>query len=181
LKDHSAAARYAKALFLITEKRGETARALEDLNGLRPAFAAGGRIQRFLVSPETRLQDKRDVLRKGFQGRIAPLVAVFLDLLLRKKRIADYATVADEFEALVEKALGIQRARVVSAVPLEPAEMKRLHEALERTTRSHIKLTSEIDAELLGGALVRIGDRVVDRSVRTLLEAIEKRLYAVSV
>jgi F-type H+-transporting ATPase subunit delta len=181
VKDVAISARYAKALFLVTEKRGETSRALEDLNGLLEVMPAGGHVRRFLLSPEARLQEKRDVLRKAFQGRVLPLVAVFLDLLLRKRRIVDFSTIVGEFEALVEKSLGIQRAHLVSAVPLLPDETKRLHEVLERTTGSHIKLSAETDPELLGGALVRIGDRVVDRSVRTLLEAIEKQLYAVSV
>jgi F-type H+-transporting ATPase subunit delta len=112
---------------------------------------------------------------------VLPTVALFVDLLLRKKRLREFATIADEFESLVEQALGIVRAHVVSAVPMREDETRRLHEALERRTRSNIKLTSEVDATLMGGALVRIGDRVMDRSVHTLLETIEKQLYEVSV
>jgi len=66
-------------------------------------------------------------------------------------------------------------------VPLEDAEVKRLHQTLERWTESTIRLTREVDPALLGGALVRIGDRLVDRSVRTLLETIAKQLNETSV
>jgi F-type H+-transporting ATPase subunit delta len=181
VKDTIVAARYAKALFIVTEKRGETARALEDLKGLGQVLAPGTRIAYFLVNPENRLPDKRDVMRRAFEGRVLPIVAIFVDLLLRKKRLAEFETVIVEFEALVEKALGVTRAHVVSAVPLEEGETRRLHEVLERYTKSHVKLTSDVDASLIGGAYVRIGDRVVDRSVKTLLETIEKNLYEVSV
>ena len=86
-----------------------------------------------------------------------------------------------EFEALVEKAQGIQRAQVTSAVPLTKPELERLHRELERSTKSKINLTTEVDPRLLGGALVRIGDHVIDRSVRTLLSSIEQQLMEVSV
>jgi F-type H+-transporting ATPase subunit delta len=89
--------------------------------------------------------------------------------------------ITDQFEALVEHAQGIRRAHVVSAVPLAEAERTRLHTTLESWTRSKVRLTSEVDAALLGGALVRLGDRVIDRTVRTLLEAIGHQLYETSV
>jgi F-type H+-transporting ATPase subunit delta len=89
--------------------------------------------------------------------------------------------ITDQFEALTEQAQGIRRAHVVSAVALAEAERTRLHATLERWTHSKVKLTTEVDATVLGGALVRIGDRVVDRTVRTLLEAIGAQLQETSV
>jgi F-type H+-transporting ATPase subunit delta len=112
---------------------------------------------------------------------VARTVVLFVDLLLRKKRLTEYETIVTEFEALVEKLQGVQRAHVVSAVPLTDAEQKRLHGELERHTKSKIRLTSEVDSGLIGGALVRIGDRVIDRSVATLLKAIEQQLSEISV
>ena len=57
----------------------------------------------------------------------------------------------------------------------------RLLGALERHTKGTIRLTAEVDASVVGGALVRIGDRVIDRTARTLLESIGEQLYEVSV
>ena len=181
MKDTTVAARYAKALFLVTEKRRETARALEDLTGLRPLLRSGGRLADFLANPQTRLPDKRELLKRVFEGRVVKIVGIFVDLLLRKKRLADFDTIVDEFEALVEKALGVTRAHVVSAVPLQAGEVERMQQVLEGWTRSHVRLTTGVDAELLGGAYVRIGDRVIDRSVKTLLASIEKQLMEVNV
>jgi F-type H+-transporting ATPase subunit delta len=181
MRDTTVANRYARALFIVTEKRHETARALEDLKSLLEVLAPGGPVGAFLASPQVRLADKRAVLKRGLEGKASTVVMLFVDLLLRKKRLAGFATIVEEFEGLVEKAQGIQRARVASAVPLEPVETQRVRDALERHTRSTIKLTTEVDPALLGGALVRIGDRVIDRSVRTLLESIEKQLHEVSV
>jgi F-type H+-transporting ATPase subunit delta len=181
VKNTTVAARYAKGLFLVTEKRGETAQALEDLNGLVGVLAPGTRVGRFLASADVLLSEKRKALERGVEGRVPRIVAVFLDLLLRKKRMGDFPVVVSEFEALVEKSQGIQRAQVVSAVPLTTAESERLHRALEKLTAAHIKLAADVDPELLGGALVRIGDRVIDRSARTLLRAMSDRLHETSV
>lgn len=181
MKDVSAASRYARALLIVTEKRGETARALEDLEGLRVVFAAGARVSGILASPEVRLADKRQALRQGLDGRVRPIVAVFVDLLLRKKRLNLFDTIVEQFEALVEHTQGIRRAEVTSAVPLTDAETQRLHATLERHLGSKVKLRTQVDPALLGGALARIGDRVVDRSVRSLLEAISQQLHEASV
>jgi F-type H+-transporting ATPase subunit delta len=181
LRDTTVAARYARALFLVTEKRSETARALEDLIGLKGLLEPQARLARFLANPATRLADKREMVQRAFRDKVLPTVAVFVDLLLRKRRLGEFLMVVDEFEALVEKALGVTRVHLVSAVPLDEQESQRLHQVLEGYTRKHVKLTREVDPEILGGALVRIGDRVLDRSVKTLLETIEAHLYEVSV
>jgi F-type H+-transporting ATPase subunit delta len=181
MKEVTVAARYARGLFIVTEKRGETARALEDLKSLLELFAPGTRLTSFLASPGVRLADKRELVRKALEGRVARTVVLFVDLLLRKKRLPGLPTMVAEFEALVEKAQGVQRAQVVSAVALTEDELGRLHGELERYTRNRIRLTTEVDAELLGGALVRIGDRLIDRSVRSLLRSIAQQLAEVSV
>ncbi len=181
MKDTAIAARYARALFLVTEKRGETAAALPDLAAVAGVIAPGSRAGNFLASPEVALADKRAALEKALGGRALRTVAVFIDLLLRKKRLGELDTIVAEYQALVERAQGIQRAHVTSAVPLPPAEQQRLHRELERYTGRTIRLTSEVDPALLGGAMVRIGDRVIDRSVRTLLQRLARRLQDTSV
>lgn len=177
MKDTIVAARYARALHIITERRGETSQALGDLKGVVEVLAPGSRIGNFFASPEVRLPDKREALRRAFENRALRTVIVFVDLLLRKKRLAELPTIAAEFETLVERAQGIQRAHVVSAVPLLPKELEVLHRELEQLTGATLRITTQVDPSLLGGALVRIGDRVIDRTVRTLLDAIARQLH----
>ena len=181
MRDTTVANRYAQALFNVTEKRGETEQALAELQGLQEALRPHSPGGALLRSPLVLLSDKRRVILEVLEGRSLKIVALFVDLLLRKKRMGEFAEIAEHFEALVERKQGVRRAHVVSAVPLAKDEETRLHAELERYTGSRIKLTREIDARLLGGALVRIGDRVIDRSVRTLLETIHQRLFERSV
>ena len=181
MRDTTVAARYAKALFLVTEKRRETAQALKDLQALWEVVKPGTRVAGFLATPQVLLADKRRALEKTLEGRCLRSVALFLDLLLRKKRLAEMSEVVAEFQALVERAQGIQPAHVASAVALTDAETKRLHAALEKMTGKKIRLRATVEPELVGGALVRIGDRVFDRSVRTMLRRIHEQLHEVRV
>ena len=180
MRDATVSGRYARALFILTEKRRETAAALEDLKSLRDLLAPGP-VTAFLLAPHLRLADKRTLLAGALDGRANRAVAQFVDLLLRKKRLTLLAEITDGFEALVERSQGIRRAHLVSAVPLSESGRTRLHAALERHTKATIRLTAEVDPSVVGGALVRIGDRVMDRTVHSLLESIGARLYEVSV
>ncbi len=181
MKDTAVAARYAKALFIVTERRDETEKALADLAAVGTLLAPGSRVARFFASPEVPLDAKRTLLGSALEKRAARSVAVFVDLLLRKHRLRDLPQIVVEFETLVERSQGIQRAHLVSAVPFDKAELRRLEAQLEARTQSKIKLSTEVDPRLLGGALVRIGDRVIDRSVRTMLATIAAQLGQTSV
>jgi F-type H+-transporting ATPase subunit delta len=177
VRDSTVSGRYARALFLLSEKRRETAAALEDLKGVRDLLMPGSSLASFLASPQVRLSEKRRMMGGALEGRATPSVAAFTDLLLRKKRLTLLPDITRVYEALVEQAQGIRRAHLVSAVALLEAERTRLHAALEAYTGSTVRLTAEVNPDVLGGALVRIGDRVVDRTVRTMLEAIGNHLH----
>ncbi len=181
MSNDTIAHRYAHALFLVAEKRKEVPGTLEDLRGVLAVVDADPRVGRFFRSPLVRLEDKRRLLQAGLDARVRPWVREFVDLLLRKQRVGMFRGCVAEFEALVERWQGIQRAEVVSAVPLTDEESKRLHGQLERLTGKSIKLAARVDASVVGGLYVRIGDRVIDRTVKSLLEAVENRLFEVSV
>jgi F-type H+-transporting ATPase subunit delta len=189
-QDASIAGRYARALLLLTQRQvarsgaplvAALERTLDELQTLAQLTAPGSSLGNFLLDPEISPVDRRRVLETGLKGRAMPSVQVFADLLLRKKRIGITGAIAREFKAIVERAKGLERATVVSAVPLHQAELTRLHGELERVTGKKIVLETRIETALLGGAYVRIGDRVVDRSVKTLLESIANQLYETSV
>ena len=136
----------------------------------------GTRVAHFLATPQVLLSDKRRALQTTLAGRCVPSVALFIDLLLRKKRLHELAEVVVEFEALVERLQGIQRAHVASAVALTESEKRDLHAALERMTGKKIRMDTTVEPDLVGGALVRIGDRVFDRTVRMMLRRIHEQL-----
>jgi F-type H+-transporting ATPase subunit delta len=188
MKDATVASRYAKALLLLLERREGGAgllpaldRALADLGGVATLVKTGSRLGELLAHPQVRPEDKRALLKKALDGRAERSVVVFADLLLRKKRLAILPDITREFAALVDHAKGVQHAEVVSAVPLTLEELAQLHSRLERRTGLKLTVETVIDPSLVGGAYARIGDRIIDRSVRGLLESLANHLYEVSV
>lgn len=189
-QDASVAGRYARALLILTDKQAAKAgqdrlalldQTLAELQGVAALVRAGTRAGGYLLNPQVSPADRRSLLERGLQGKVLPGVRVFADLLLRKRRLSIIDAVTREFQVIVERAKGLERATVVSAVPLNDAERKRLHSELERFTGKKVVLVSQVDASLVGGAYVRIGDRVIDRSVRNLLETLTNQLFEVSV
>lgn len=173
--------RYAHALFLVAQKRGDLPGTLEDLDALLAVFRQQPRIGDFVRSPLVNADEKRLVVQRSFAGRVRPWVLEFLYLLLRKKRGAVFDEAVAEYRTLLEEWQGLQRVEVVSAVPLTDHEVRRVHAELERLTKRTVKLETRVDPALVGGLYARIGDRVIDRSVRGLLATLRERLFEVNV
>ena len=190
IQDASVAGRYARALLILTDKRAAKAgqdrlavldQTLAELQGVATLVRAGTRAGAYLLNPQVSPVDRRKLLERGLQDKVLPSVRVFADLLLRKKRLSLIDAITHEFQVIVERAKGLERATLVSAVPLSNAERSRLHAELERVTGKKVVLVAQVDASLVGGAYVRIGDRVIDRSVKNLLETLANQLFEVSV
>jgi len=96
--------------------------------------------------------------------------------LLRRGRIEELPRLAAEFRRLDDQRQGITRATATSATSLTPDEVTELTERLEKTAGGRVALDTEVDPSLLGGLVVRIGDRLIDGSVRGRLERLRNQL-----
>ena len=97
-------------------------------------------------------------------------------LLVRRQRIEQLPRVVAEFVRLDERRQGITHATATSAAPLSDLEVKALTARLEQMTGGRIALDTDVDAALLGGLIVRVGDRLIDGSVRGRLERLRNQL-----
>jgi len=84
--------------------------------------------------------------------------------------------ITDQFQELLDLERGIERAEAVSAVQLSDDEQLRVTEMLSGMTGSDVRLTTRVDSQILGGMIVRIGDRVMDGSTRSRLQAMRREL-----
>jgi F-type H+-transporting ATPase subunit delta len=110
-----------------------------------------------------------------------PLVESFLFLLVEKDRAGVIDTVNEEFVRLVDEHRGIANAEAVSAEELDGGQRQQLQQQLEGATGMKIRLVTRVDAELLGGLVVRVGDRMIDGSVASQLQRIRESLKQVKV
>jgi len=97
-----------------------------------------------------------------------------LRLLAENERLPAIADIADQFERLRGEAEGVVEAHVVSAYALDDEQAARITEALGKRLSCKVKLTSEVDEALIGGAVVRAGDLVIDGSIRGRLAGLER-------
>lgn len=175
MRDTTVARNYAEVLFEIGEKHGLLDSFVASFNALESAVAADRRIRQFLESPQIETSAKKQALRKAL-GSANPLFINFLLVVLDKRRQRLLFEIASEYRALVDEKLG--RAHVQVTLAHEPdakaqAEITRqLSRVLGRNVIPHVT----INREILGGIIVRYGDRVLDGSLRRRLVSLRNRL-----
>lgn len=131
--------------------------------------------------PLLTLDKKKSVLRAVFGGRVRPDVEKFLFLVVEKNRAVMLPQIVDEFDRLVDEFRGESDAEAVTAVPLAPAQIASLEAALQQRFGVKVRLKTRIDPEVLGGLQVRVGDKLIDATVRTQLDRLGERLKRVKV
>jgi F-type H+-transporting ATPase subunit delta len=183
----TAARRYAEAAFQIATRDGTTEQWQERLDRLG-ALLDDDRVARVAANPALPQDERERMLGEalGWEalGSDAPGWATddpafnLVRLLLRRGRIRLASGIAREFRRLVQRASGIVPATVMSASELSPAEEDAIRARLEKMTGGKVELAFELDPSLIGGVAVRIGDRMIDASVRGRLERLREHLMA---
>lgn len=171
------AKRYARALLQVAAEKNEIGRVAEDLRGVADAYCAVPELRLLVASPARSRDAKKAALARLFSGKVADVVLRFLAVVLEKKRFSAIEEIASAYDDLADEAQGIARARVTTFAPLGEAQRKALTERLGRLTdRTTVVLAESVDAEILGGIVVRIGDQVLDGSIRGRLRKLRERL-----
>ena len=170
------ARRYGRALFNAAGERGRLDAVGADLDAVARFLRTDIDARRLLRAAPISTEERQQVVRRLFAAMLDPLVLELLLLLLEKKRFELLVDVAQDFRERHEHAHGILRVEVVSAVPLAEAAARRLAEVLGARTGKQVRLERRVDAGLIGGLRVRIGDQVIERSIRRGLETIRRAL-----
>lgn len=173
----SSARRYAEAAFDIAQRDGTTERWLEQLGRLGQAMSDATLVRR-LEDPAVPYDQRRAALLSALGSDALPQVRNLAELILRRRRLEDFPRVALEFRRLHNRREGIVEATAISAAPLTQTDIAELHRRLIDIAGSRVELTLEVDPALIGGISVRLGDRLIDGSVRGRLERLRTRLTA---
>lgn len=131
--------------------------------------------QLFLKSPVIKKEKKQEVLEVVFAKAIQPLTLQFLRLLTEKEREEMLLQIVDEFFQQQDARSGIAGVGVRAAIELSEEQTAQLKERFEVYTKKKVRLNFNIDKQLIGGLIVRIGDTVFDGSVKRQLELLEQR------
>ncbi|MGH2938367.1 MAG: ATP synthase F1 subunit delta [Solirubrobacterales bacterium] len=164
---------YAEALFAAGEDKGKINELQAQLAEFADAVDGDRELQVFLFSPYLNTNDKVEGLRRAVTGA-EPEFSNFLELLVEKGRMPEVFRIRREFDELWKKANRRLDVTVTSAIELDPSVVGKIGEEVERQTGEKVELTSEVDDGILGGIVLRVGNMVLDASIRTRLEKLRK-------
>ena len=172
------AKRYAQALFALAQEQGAEEAWLEELK-LAVEALAEPTVSFYLGTPRVRIGDKSRVVAQLMEGR-APLVANMVGLLVIRKAASLLPQVILAYGELLNEHLGRVRADVTTATPISDEQQERLRASLGTALSKEVVLDPHVDPEIIGGVLVRVGDQIIDGSVRSRLVAMRRRLERAS-
>lgn len=171
----SLARRYSQALFDIASET-----ALDpidtDLRELTNMVEENQEIKDTLFHPHISLNDKKAVMDKLMGEKFGDVTKHFLYLLIDRRRANLLPFIQREFTKLADEARQVVEAKVASAVALSATQLDELKKAITRMTGKEVRIVSEVRAELIGGILVQVGDRVMDGTIAHALEKMRVNL-----
>lgn len=173
---------YGQALYELASERDRMPQFFEEAQALRAAFTEGDEFRMFMKNPRITQEEKRQVLESSLKGRISDDMVGFLVVLNHKERFGHVVEILDWFIERVREKEGIGRASVSSALELSDAQKQSVREKLLATTSfREIDIDFETDPSLIGGIVIRVGDRVVDGSLRHRLGDLKRSLAQIRV
>ncbi|MFR8778789.1 MAG: ATP synthase F1 subunit delta [Enterocloster sp.] len=168
---------YGDALFEEAMEKNVLSQWYEEIGALRTIFLENPDLAQFLNHPQIIKEEKKKVVETIFSGKLSEGLLGFLVTVIEKGRQNDMIPICDYFTDRVKAYKKIGVVKVTSALPLSEDQKKRVEDRLLETT-GFVSLETEyaVDESLLGGLVIRIGDRVVDSSIKTRLEEIRRDL-----
>lgn len=170
-------ATYGEALFELAVEEGKEEEFLNEIIQLRTLLSENPDFGKLMNHPKILKENKLEVLREVFEGRISKELLGFLHLIVSKDRYDEIDHILDYFIEEVKKLKGIGIAYVTTAIDLSEAKKKEVEDKLLATTSfKEMEMHYQVDEDLIGGMIIRIGDRVVDSSVKNKLFELQRKL-----
>lgn len=164
------ARRYAKALFAVAQEDGKFDEYCQVLNAMGELVSQYPQVKDALVNPLYPLDVKAKVMEELIKAMAAPqIMANFFKLLVTKRRAGIIPEIVKKFQGMVDAHENISRGIVVTATEIQDSLMGRIQETLEKITGTKVVLEKKVDPSILGGMIAKVGDMVVDGSIKTQL------------
>jgi F-type H+-transporting ATPase subunit delta len=164
---------YAEALFDVAKDKGKLDAVRCELAQFVDAVDGNRELQVFFFSPYFSSAEKVAGLKRAVSDADAELLN-FLELLIEKQRMPEIFRIRRQLDELWKQENKRIDVTVTSAVTLEPAVVEKVGEEIERQTGQKVDLSSRVDAEILGGIVLQVGNKVLDASIRSRLEKLRK-------
>lgn len=171
---------YGDALFELALEEDKLDILFEESKGIREVFLSNNELIKLLNHPKIDKDEKIKVMENIFTERASKDFVAFLTIIIKKERQNNIIGILDYFIAAVKEYKKIGVAYVTTAIELTENKRKSVEERLLATTKyEQFEMNFTVDKSIIGGMIIRIGDRVVDSSIRTKLNEMSRDLYKI--
>jgi ATP synthase F1 delta subunit len=166
---------YARSLFEVADEQDRLDPIHDQLAQFADALAANRDMAIFLFSPYFSADEKKDGLHRSVHGA-EPIFMNFLEALIERHRMPAIYRIRTRFDDLWDKANRLMPVEVTSAVALDPEVVESLGRRIGEQTGNEIELSSKVDPDILGGIVLRVGNFIMDASIRSRLEQLRREV-----
>ncbi len=179
--DKTLATGYLQALFELAKSKNQFQQATNDLETVAKLFRENAHLRKIILHPSVTREEKTRLIESLLAPHLSPLVRKFLLLIVAKRRERILDDVLEQYRAVADSVGGTLRATVQTAIPLADEKLARLKEILETITKGTVEVNTKVTPEILGGAIIRIGNKVIDGSTASHLNNLRRKLVEVGV
>lgn len=176
MRDETIAKNYAEALLALAKKANATEEWGGVIHAVAGAIESNITLQRFLEAPQVSGAQKKAILAKGLEGKVPPLFIKFLQKLVSNRRQLLIPDIATAYSDLLDSAAGRVHARVTVSRAMSDADRDALAAQLTRVLKKTVVPHVTVNEQILGGVIVRVGDTVMDGSVRRRLATVRSKM-----
>lgn len=175
--DHRVANRYAKSLIELATEKGVVEQVHNDMLSFSKLCQSNRDFLLMLKNPIINHAKKRKILHQIFGGKVDPSTSAIFDIITRKNREIYLPAIAEEFVAQYRTYKGIQKATVTTPFPLTGELRAKFKTIVTEQTGKTVELVEKVDPELIGGFVLKIGDRLMDNSVKHKLQTLSYEFH----
>jgi len=164
---------YSRALFEVAIENGSLDSVRDELGAFDDALTGNKDLKVFFTSPVFSTEEKKDGLRRSVTDA-SPEILNFLEALLERHRMPAIHRIRSRFDERWERERKILPVEVTSAVELDEKTVSQIGDRIGQQTGEQVQLTSNVDPEIIGGIVLRVGNQILDASIRTRLERLRR-------
>jgi F-type H+-transporting ATPase subunit delta len=166
---------YARALFEVASEQDTLDRVHDELGAFADAMGQSRELMSFFFSPYFSVPEKKEGLERAVTGA-SPAFANFLQALIERHRMPAIFRIRTEFNVLWDEARKLLPVQIISAIALDESEVRSLGERIGRQVDRQVQVSAEVDPDILGGVVLRVGNVILDASIRNRLEQLRKQV-----
>ena len=178
MSNNRAALRYAKALLSLSTDKNIADKTYADMQLIAATIEGSNELQLVLESTIIKSEIKKNALLAIFENNINAISIKLIDLLIENKRLADFGSVASQYISLFDSLSGKQNAEVTTAIHLTDELKTQVLAKVKELTGKEAILENEVNPEILGGFILRVGDIQYDASIANKLNVLKRQFNA---